>query len=57
MEHIQQLGNLHMAIYINNKLYEKGKITCEMFEYAKRFFMERLYEVEKGDARVSNKAG
>jgi len=46
MEYIQQLGDLHMMLHINKKLYAGGKITREMYEYANRTFTERLYRLE-----------
>jgi hypothetical protein len=56
LEYIQQIGDVHMAIYINNKLYERGKITFEMYEYAKDIFTKRLLEVEKSGADIFHKA-
>ena len=47
MTNIQRLGDLHMAIHINKRLYEQGKITAEMHRDANRVFTERLHNLEK----------
>ena len=52
MQNIRQFGDLHMAMHINKRLYEQGKITDEMYRGASRMFVERLLELEKDSANA-----
>jgi hypothetical protein len=51
LQYIQQVGDLHMALHINSLLHQQGKITDDMFAYARRIFTQRLYNLEKPCAK------
>ena len=53
---IQQLADMHMAIYVNKLMLEQGKITDEMHLNASRILTERLHHLEKDSAACLHKS-